>query len=433
MASISTDKQGNRRVLFTNRDGQRKAVYLGAMPKKQADTIATKVHALNGAKIAGAAPADEVSRWTATGIGDDLHEKLAKVGLVEPRGNVNEITLAEFIEVFIAGRVDVKPGTVMNYRMCQAKLLAYFKQTKRLGDVTPLDADRFRSWLKAGTKGDTAKTSLSENYTRTLIKNAKLVFGAAVKGRLIESNPFAGHKTKVMANRERMVFVERAVIDRVLAACPSAKWRAIVSLCRFGGLRCPSEVLALRWDDVDFERGRMRVRSSKTEHHEGGGIREVPLFPEVRTALEELFLEPDGGELVIRVANRDRTTNLRTTFEKIVTRAKVEPWGKPFQNLRSSRETELAQTLPVHVVTAWMGNTPKVAMEHYLQVRDEDFDEAAKTTRIPTQHTSATAGNASQSLIPTNEQTPVFAGVCLSVPKSAKSSSCPTRIRTSTK
>ena len=177
----------------------------------------------------------------------------------------------------------------------------------------------------------------------------------------------------------------------------------------------------------------MRVRSSKTEHHEGGGIREVPLFPEVRTVLEELFLEPDGGELVIRVANRDRTTNLRTTFEKIVTRAKVEPWGKPFQNLRSSRETELAQTLPVHVVTAWMGNTPKVAMEHYLQVRDEDFDEAAKMTRSPTQHTSAKAGNASHSQNPANEQTPVFAGVCLSVPQSAKSSSCPTRIRTSTK
>ena len=116
--------------------------------------------------------------------------------------------------------------------------------------------------------------------------------------------------------------------------------------------------------------------------------------------MEELFLEPDGGEPVIPVANRVCTTNLRTTFEKIITRAKVEPWGKPFQNLQGSRETELGKTLPIHVVTAWMGNTPKVAMEHYLQVRDEDFEEAAKTTRIPTQKPSAKDGNHSHSQNP---------------------------------
>lgn len=188
MASVSSDRNGNRRVLFTNRDGQRKTVYLGTMPKKQADTVCTKIEALNAATITGVAPADEVTRWVAD-IGDDLHKKLAKVGLVEPRGNVKEITLAEFIDQFIdqfiAGRVDVKPGTVTNYRICQAKLVAYFKSTKRLGDVTPLDTDRFRSWLKAGArtdnakaKGDEAKAPLSENYTRTLVKNAKLIFGA---------------------------------------------------------------------------------------------------------------------------------------------------------------------------------------------------------------------------------------------------------------
>ena len=88
MASISTDAKGNRRVLFTNRDGQRKTVYLGTVPKKQAETVCTKIEALNGAKIAGVAPADEVTRWT-VGIGDDLYEKLAKQELVAPRQPVN--------------------------------------------------------------------------------------------------------------------------------------------------------------------------------------------------------------------------------------------------------------------------------------------------------------------------------------------------------
>jgi hypothetical protein len=37
-----------------------------------------------------------------------------------------------------------------------------------------------------------------------------------------------------------------------------------------------------------------------------------------------------------------------------------------FHNLRASRETELAQEYPLHVVTGWLGNTPKVALKHYL-------------------------------------------------------------------
>ena len=120
----------------------------------------------------------------------------------------------------------------------------------------------------------------------------------------------------------------------------------------------------------------MKVRSPKSANF-GKAIREVPLFPEVRQALGELYLEPDGGEYVIATNDRSSQKNLRTVFEKILRKAGVDPWQRLFQNLRASRETELAQDHAIHLVTAWLGNTPKVAMEHYLQVRDEDFTKAA--------------------------------------------------------
>lgn len=244
----------------------------------------------------------------------------------------------------------------------------------QLADVTPLDADKFRSWLK-GDKATKSGAGLCENSVRSIVKNAKLIFGAAVKGRLIVENPFAGHSTAIIERPDRLQFVDQDTIRRVLAACPNAEWRAIVSLCRFGGLRCPSEVLTLRWNDIDFKRGRMNVRSPKLEGQQGE-FRTMPLFPEVRTALEELMVEPDGSEYVIKTRRQGTDSNLRTTLEKIITKAKVKPWGKPFQNLRSSRESELAQEYPVHVVTKWLGNSPKVTMAHYLQVRDEDFAKA---------------------------------------------------------
>lgn len=57
-------------------------------------------------------------------------------------------------------------------------------------------------------------------------------------------------------------------------------------------------------------------------------------------------------------------------------RALSKPWPKLFQNLRSSRETELLKQFPVNVVCAWLGNTPKVAIKHYAQVTDDDFRQA---------------------------------------------------------
>ena len=183
-----------------------------------------------------------------------------------------------------------------------------------------------------------------------------------------------------------------------------------MSLCRFGGLRCPSEIFALRWTDVDFDRGRMKVRSQKGANF-GKALREVPLFPEVRHVLGELYLEPDGGEFVIATNDRSSQTNLRTVFEKILRKAGVDPWQRLFQNLRASRETELAQDHAIHLVTAWLGNTPKVAMEHYLQVRDEDF---AKAAQIPAQQQSATPATGGNACIVTparNEETPGFPGV----------------------
>ena len=70
-----------------------------------------------------------------------------------------------------------------------------------------------------------------------------------------------------MRAREREFFVTREMASRVLEACPDAEWRLIFALSRFGGLRCPSETLALKWEHVDWARSRIHVQSPKTAHH----------------------------------------------------------------------------------------------------------------------------------------------------------------------
>ena len=85
------------------------------------------------------------------------------------------------------------------------------------------------------------------------------------------------------------------------------------------------------------------------------------------------------------------TQNLRTTFTKIIERAGLKSWPKPFQNLRSTRETELAETFPLQAVTAWIGNSTLVASKHYLQLTDEHFNRAAAEVTHPTTKTQSVA------------------------------------------
>jgi hypothetical protein len=65
----------------------------------------------------------------------------------------------------------------------------------------------------------------------------------------------------------------------------------------------------------------------------------------------------------------------------IMARAKVKPWPKLFQNLRSPLQTELEEILPSHIVCAWIGNSEKVAQEHYLQMTDEHLARGRKFAR----------------------------------------------------
>ena len=73
-----------------------------------------------------------------------------------------------------------------------------------------------------------------------------------------------------------------------------------------------------------------------------------------------------------------QSCNMRTQFERIVKRAGMKPWPKLFQNLRSTRQTELAEDFPAHVVCAWIGNSERVANQHYLQLTDEHFAKASR-------------------------------------------------------
>ena len=105
----------------------------------------------------------------------------------------------------------------------------------------------------------------------------------------------------------------------------------------------------------------------------------VPIFPELRPYLEDAFKKAAEGAVHVITRYCETNTNLRTQLRRIIRRACLSPWPKLFQNMRASRETELATDHPLHVACAWIGNSALIANKHYLQVTEADFERGAKS------------------------------------------------------
>lgn len=374
MASVNKDAKGWR-VLFVDTNGTRKTIRLAGIPKMnkvRAEEIGRYVDDLNGAKCSKGPIERQTAKWLAE-IGQPLHNKLAAVGLVEPRVS---FSLGEFIADYIE-RADVSPGTKMNFRTVERNLVAFFGADKLMRSITAADARAFRQWLQEHEEQ-------AENTMRRRCGRARQFFASAMKAKLIDENPFEGMSVTVNGSTDKERFVTEAESQKILKACPDLQWRLIFSLCRYGGLRCPSEVLALTWENILWDSSRIIVTSPKTKRYQGHEQRVLPMFPQLASVLNEAYeaafdrLEDSSavvsGPVVTRY--RDASQNLRTTFEKIVIRAGLVPWQKPFQNLRSTRETELMEVYPSHVVVSWIGHSEKVARKHYLQTTDAHFEKA---------------------------------------------------------
>ena len=379
MASISKDPSGNRTIQFVGADGKRRSIRLGKVNAKLAESFKLKVETL-ASSVASKIPLDsETSAWLGN-IGDDLAGKLAAVGRIPER---QSRTLGKFLNAYLERRkADSKPATIANIYRVAFDLKSFFGAGVSLRSITAENAAAFKDEYQA--KGLAAATVYRQ------LKWAKMFFGLAVKAKYVSENPFAEVKGKSYTPSERQYYLTVPDTHRLMDAA-NPTWRTIIALCRFAGLRCPSEVLSLRWEDVNLADGRMVVTSPKTEHLRGKGSRVVPVFAMLRPFLEEAHeLAEPGEEYVIggKTGTASRTSgqgpegwqraSLRTTFQKIIRRASLVQWPKLFHNLRASCETDLMQEHPIHVVTAWIGNTPNVAIQHYLQTLDSDFAKAVR-------------------------------------------------------
>jgi len=384
MATI--EKRPNGRKVIRYLDGlKRPKISIGKASMADAISAKTHIEKLIASRVSGGGIPPATAQWLAD-IPAALAARLAGLGLCEPRRAPESLSVAGFLADYFSRRTDVKRGTKTRWKQTRRNLCDYFGENTALTAITEGKAHDFRRWLLT-------HEGLANATTVKRVKDAKQFFEDALRHELITKNPFRSLKAADQSNSERSHFVPTDVAHAVLDACPDAQWRLIFALSRWGGLRCPSEHLALTWGDVNWERGRLRVPCVKTAGHEGKAERIIPLFDEIRRPLEEAFDAAEAGATFVVTRYRDTNANLRTQFLRIIRRAGVRPWPRLFNSLRASRSTELISQFPAHVATAWLGHSEKVARKHYWQVTDADYEAALNEGKTWGAELGAVEGN----------------------------------------
>jgi hypothetical protein len=240
MASISTDENGNRTIQFVAGDRKRRSIRLGKCSQRIADEICRRVETLNAANLAGLALDGDTAQWLGK-IGDRIHAKLTGVGLVSPRqteGRADLPMLGAFVDSFLASRDDLKPNTRVTFIQTRKVMVKHFGEDRPINAISAGDADEWAATLRK---------DYSPATIATFIKRARQMFRHASRKRLLAESPFREIKVPSQVNKAREEFIDRKSIAKVLEAAPNADWRCIIALARYGGLRTPSETLALKW------------------------------------------------------------------------------------------------------------------------------------------------------------------------------------------
>ena len=241
---------------------------------------------------------------------------------------------------------------------------------------------------------DTSESCARQSYRAKTAKIIREFFGKAVKFELIEKNPFAGFEITSDVNMDRHVFIDRQTIKHMIDTATDVRWRCLLGFAGLCGLRTRSEIAEIRWEHVHWDANTFTVPSVKTKD------RTVPLFGDFREYLEAYHRQVIGPDM-LKVASGPifpdcpKQAPLTRRLNRAAAEAQLQPWPKPWMNLRSSCETSLVTVLgfDLNNVSKWLGNSPDVARKHYLQITPQDIARASAIGAEKSPHTSEAVGS----------------------------------------
>ncbi len=184
-------------------------------------------------------------------------------------------------------------ATLENYRGTYKKFRHYFRHITNMGDVTEDVAKKFEAvYLEKG---------VSQNAVNQYFLAMQSIWSTAIKEGWYDGiNPF--HPKRNNAKRQKLVeFLSKEQVRDILAAADSFEDKStflFIAIAVHTGMR-KSEVLHMRWEDIDFDNRIVKVQRKKANPAKGiqaflpksKQARSIPLKSELKKILEPYISE----------------------------------------------------------------------------------------------------------------------------------------------
>jgi integrase len=265
------------------------------------------------------------------------------------------------------------PNTRRRYKSSSANLLTFFGDS-RLDHISTTRIEGF----KRARRADQVKAATINRDLRFLAQILK----QAERERYIGRSPFDLGKFFANETRDRRTphILSYEEQEKLLAVSPP-RIRALTVLGVESGMRT-GEMTGLRWEDIDFLNGVLRVVKSKST----AGIRSVPLSEFAKTELLKWrsLVGPEFSEWVFPSFSNRRhpLQGGRKAWASALRRAGI-PFFFPIYNLRhtfASRMTAVGVS-PI-TIAQMLGHASTQIVPRYAQVLDQNRFDAMKRLEV---------------------------------------------------
>lgn len=191
----------------------------------------------------------------------------------------------EWLKIWLKHYVQpaAKSNTYEHYRYLSMIHIIPYIGDRELSDITAVELQRYISELiQSGNK--ITGNGLASNTVNTIITVLKGSFGTAQDAGLAKLDPSDNIKRpkKVEKPVECFSVIDQKRIEHSVMKNKKPKLFGVL-LCLYTGLRI-GELLALEWNDIDFERGLLYVNKSSRDNKSGKGDRRIIDTPKTNTS-----------------------------------------------------------------------------------------------------------------------------------------------------
>jgi integrase len=217
-----------------------------------------------------------------------------------------------------------------------------------------------------------ASEELSQDAARRLLMQLQACCDWAVANDLIDSNPFEGLGLKRVRQRNINPFTkeERDLILTAFSQTKHRHYHAYASFLFFTGCR-PSEAAALQWQHIDAALTTITFCESLSEDGtrkttKTGNLRRFPVNEQLQYVIKSCPYEGQGSSLFRdRKGGSVRPHNFTNREWKPLLKELPMLYRPPYNTRHTFCTLCLDAGIPVAQVAAWVGNSPKVLLDHY--------------------------------------------------------------------